>query len=166
MTDLIYDYITMGVDMMISAAILTSVVVLLRSSTILSTYSAQQQATSDRLNYYREYAMYDCTENLLSPDVLSAITYYRYDLAITIQMGSNIISNFYISPYGTESITGKYYLNGEEVDRETVVNMLGTDKQFSSLLWEDFQKDGASGYTFSTSGYTGGLITGIKFTQQ
>ena len=58
MTDLVYDYLTMGVDMMISAAMLAAIVVLLRGSVVLSQYSATQQMNTDRINYYKQYNMY------------------------------------------------------------------------------------------------------------
>lgn len=161
MTDLIYDYITLGVDMMISGAILASVIVLLRSSAILSTYASNQQQVSDRIGYYREYAMYDCTQELLSPDVLSTITYYRYSLEVVINMGNNVIYN--------DRNSGKYYLkegsnNPIEISHDTLVSRIGTSNMFKAYLWEDFQKTGAN-YNLSTGGYQGGVVTGIQFTQ-
>lgn len=154
MTDLVYDYITMGVDMMISAAILAAVVILLRGSTLLSIYSAQQQSTTDRINYYKEYAMYDCTQGLLSPDVLSTIVYYKYDLDIVIQDGSNIYTN--------DKKTGNYYMNGTQITYDDLVRGIGTDKKFKSWLVEDFKKSGANP-VLSQNGYQGGVISGIKF---
>lgn len=154
MTDLVYDYITMGVDMMISAAILAAVVILLRGSTLLSIYSAQQQSTTDRINYYKEYAMYDCTQGLLSPDVLSTIVYYKYDLDIVIQDGSNIYTN--------DKKTGNYYMNGTQITYDDLVRGIGTDKKFKSWLVEDFKKSGTNP-VLSQNGYQGGVISGIKF---
>lgn len=155
MTDLIYDYITMGVDMMISGAILASVVILLRSSTILSAYSAQQQATTDRINYYKEFSMYDCTDKLLSPDVLSAMVYYKYDLDVVIQIGSDIYTN--------DRRTGKYYKNGTQVlTYEQLSTAVGTQLKFKAYLVEDFKKSGTEP-AISSSGYMGGVITGLKF---
>lgn len=154
MTDLVYDYITMGVDMMISAAILAAVVILLRGSTLLSIYSAQQQSTTDRINYYKEYAMYDCTQGLLSPDVLSTIVYYKYDLDIVIQDDSNIYTN--------DKKTGKYYMNGVQITYDQLVQNIGTTKKFKAWLVEDFKKSGADP-VLSQNGYQGGVISGIKF---
>ncbi len=169
MTDLIYDYISMGVDMMISAAFLTAVVILMRSSTVLSMYSAQQQATTDRLNYYREYSMYDCTDNLLSPDALSAISYYRYDMDVVIVIkgagGSTITVTNYLDNGGIHKYEGKYYkvVSGgfpEEINRDELVFLIGSTRKFSCMLYEDFTN------TPSDDGYKGGVITGIKFTEQ
>lgn len=154
MTDMVYDYITMGVDMMISAAILAAVVILLRGSTLLSIYSAQQQSTTDRINYYKEYAMYDCTQGLLSPDVLSTIVYYKYDLDIVIQDGNEIYTN--------DKKTGKYYLNGTQITYDQLAQGLGTTKKFKAWLVEDFKKSGANP-VLSQNGYQGGVISGIKF---
>lgn len=154
MTDMVYDYITMGVDMMISAAILAAVVILLRGSTLLSIYSAQQQSTTDRINYYKEYAMYDCTQGLLSPDVLSTIVYYKYDLDIVIQDGNEIYTN--------DKKTGKYYLNGAQITYDQLAQGLGTTKKFKAWLVEDFKKSGANP-VLSQNGYQGGVISGIKF---
>lgn len=152
MTDLVYDYISMGVDMLVSAAILASVVILLRSSTVLTNYAAQQQATSDRLNYYKEYVAYDCTNDLLSPDVLSCIVYYRYDLDIVIIQGSNTISN--------ERSTGKYKCNGSYISYDDLVTCIGSNKKYKANIYEDGKS------TASSSGYQGGTITGIKFEQR
>lgn len=154
MTDMVYDYITMGVDMMISAAILAAVVILLRGSTLLSIYSAQQQSTTDRINYYKEYAMYDCTQGLLSPDVLSTIVYYKYDLDIVIQDGNEIYTN--------DKKTGKYYKNGAQITYDQLVQDIGTTKKFKAWLVEDFKKSGANP-VLSQNGYQGGVISGIKF---
>lgn len=169
MTDLIYDYISMGVDMMISAAILTAVVVLIRGSTILSAHSAQQQATTDRLNYYREYSMYDCTDNLLSPDALSAITYYRYDLDVVIVLkgsgGSTVTITNYLDNGSVHKYEGYYYksVNGgtaQRISRDDLTFLIGSTRKFSCMLFEDFSSTG------STEGYQGGIITGLKFTEK
>lgn len=154
MTDLVYDYITMGVDMMISAAILAAVVILLRGSTLLSMYSAQQQSTTDRINYYKEYAMYDCTQGLLSPDVLSTMVYYKYDLDVVVQIGNTVYTN--------DKKTGRYYANGSQISYDQLAQALGTTKKFKAWLVEDFKKSG-SNPVLSQNGYQGGVISGIKF---
>ena len=51
--------------------------------------------------------MYDCTQGLLSPDVLSTMVYYKYDLDIVIQDDSNIYTN--------DKKTGRYYKNGTQI---------------------------------------------------
>lgn len=163
MTDLIYDYITLGVDMIISAAILASIVLLLRTSTLLSMYSAQQQATSDKLNYYREFSMYDCTNNLTGADVLSALTYYRYDLDIVVTLSGG---SAYYTVYNDRS-NGKYYIktnngNPVECDYAYVSNIINSTYTFGANLAENYNNINNGG-ALSTSGYTGGVVSGIKF---
>lgn len=161
MTDLIYDMITLGVDMLISAVILTSVIILMRSSTMLSVYSANQQAVSDRMNYYKGYSMYDCTDDLMSPDVLSAAVYYKYDVDIAIVLSNGQIWTNYIQSSTTHEHTGSYYCSTTGVSPRTydeITTAIGSTKKFSSMLIEDFG-------TGSTGGYRGGLITGIRFTE-
>ena len=154
MTDLVYDYISMGVDMILTAAVLSAVVVLLRSSVVLSAYQANLQANSDRMNYYKRFNMYDCTNTLCSADVLSALIYYRYDLQIVVvgSDGGVLVSN--------DTHTGKFY-NGlnAEMTIEQVQATLKANWTYSSNLVEN----GASQPTGEP--YSGGLITGIKFTK-
>ena len=161
MTDLIYDMITLGVDMLISAVILTAVIILMRSSTMLSVYSSEQQAISDRMNYYKEYSMYDCTDDLMSPDVLSSAVYYKYDVDIAIDLKNGQIWTNYIQNSNTHEHTGSYYCSTTGISPMTyddIVNAIGSTKKFKSVLIEDFGQA-------SSSGYRGGLITGIRFTE-
>ena len=156
MTDMIYDYITMGVDLLINAVILAGIVLLLRNATILSQISATQQANADRINYYKEYAKFDCTTKLSSADVLSAMSYYKSDhVIVTIGQG------------GTKYVTqnGKWYktsASGQLVpsNMQEVSNALGADWAFKAYLFEDGWSGNGS---LSTQGYEGGTISGIKF---
>lgn len=61
MTDLIYDYITQGVDLMICAAILSSVTVLLYANTQMQSAVALQQAYREEMRYYTQFNQYDNT---------------------------------------------------------------------------------------------------------
>ena len=157
MTDLIYDYISMGVDMILTAAILSAIVVLLRSSVILSSYQANLQANSDRMNYYKQYNMYDCTTNLVSADVVSALIYYRYDLNIVVvdSAGNILIHN--------DIRTGKFYKGAgtsTPITIDEMKDLLPANKKYSANLVEN----GASAPTGLS--YSGGLVTGIKFVRQ
>lgn len=154
MTDLVYDYISMGVDMILTAAILSAIVVLLRSSVVLSSHQATLQANSDRMNYYKQYNMYDCTHNLCSADIISALVYYRYDLEMVVikQDGSILVRNdrygkFYLRTGGTDS----------EVSYDTLISTLGAGWTYDSWLVEDM------GNVPSYNSYQGGLVTGLKF---
>lgn len=158
MTDLVYDYISMGVDMILAAAILSAIVVLLRSSVVLSSYQANIAANSDRINYYKQFNMYDCTDTLCSADIMSALIYYRYDLKIVIDLGSNKI--LYNEPK-----TGKFLLS-EMVGGGTSVRELGVSDLSTELLANFTYRsylceNGVDAPTREP--YSGGLITGIKF---
>lgn len=160
MTDLVYDYITMGVDMMISAAVLAAVVILLRGSVALTQISAVQQENSARVNYYKEYNMYDNTDTLSSADAKSALLYYRYDLEVKIQLASNkIIIN--------DPVTGKikYTTNGTAWYELTDVTVL--DNPYHTLyLNPSFKYRGSlfeDGSNTPSEYYNGGAITGLGF---
>lgn len=159
MTDLVYDHISMGVDMILTAAILAAVVTLLRSAVVLSSYQANIAANSDRMNYYKQYNMYDNTDTLCSADVLSALVYYRYDLSIVVNGadGVTIISN--------NPSTGKFYRHEGGAAIECTVQemsiILTAERTYSSKLFEDLI-DVTTGTPYEH--YQGGLVTGIKFT--
>lgn len=152
MTDLIYDYISTGVDMMIYAAILSTVIVLLRMSAVLTSYNANQNANAERVNYYKEYSMYDNTNNLSSADVLSAAVYYQYDLEVKI-----------IIPSGHTYVTrpksgGGYYdvTDNTVIDYDTLKTALGSTHTWQAKLFEN-------GNNTVSDYYTGGIISGIQF---
>lgn len=168
MTDVVYDYISMGVDMILTAAILSSIVVLLRSAVVLSAYQSTLQANSDRMNYYRQYNMYDCTENLCMADIQSTLIFYRYELDMTVHLSDGTFIR-------NDTDTGKFYQQknfGEIVEvtmsseKEALPNivyfgrLISADMKFKSVLAED----GALNPAGQT--YQGGVVTGISFTQQ
>lgn len=181
MTDLIYDYISMGVDMLITAAIISAVVVLLRSTMILNTYSANQQASSERINYYKEYNKYDCTETLVTADIISAMLYYRYDLQVCVKMKDGTI--YTNKPSSDTVINGTIYkvVSGATTQELTSVdfrNSIASNWKFRAFLYEDARtpdgnftpvsaENGATDLTLpgfpSVQGYEGGLITGLYF---
>lgn len=157
MTDLVYDYISMGVDMILTAAILAAVVILLRTSVVLSSYQSSLQANSERMNYYRKFNLYDCTTNLCMADVQSALIYYRWELEITVDLGEDELIT-------TNPQTGTYtYRNGthiEEITADDFSKYMTAENQFSSKLVED-----KSNHT-SDDGYKGGMVTGILFKRE
>ncbi len=159
MTDLVYDYISTGVDMIITAAILSAIVVLLRSSVILSGYQARMQSNSDRMNYYKQYNMYDNTDGLCTADVISALTYYRYDLQIVIVDGTSSPENVL---YHNDPNSGKFYRGtgtGTEVSLDDIQSTLRANWSFHGYLVEDLKS------TPNTYNYEGGVVTGLKFTR-
>lgn len=165
MTDILYDYISMGVDMLIAAAIIAAVVMLLRGTTVLNAYSANQQSASERINYYKEYNKYDCTENLVSADVISAMLYYRYNIEIVIIDGDGNIM-FTNKPTSNTSIDGTIYEDGSEVSVDYFRNKLEPHFTWKAYLYEDSNNPSGNGTdagTPSYNGYQGGIVTGIVF---
>lgn len=161
MTDLIYDYISSGVDMLLNGVILSAVVVLLYSTTLLNSYSAAQQATSERVNYYREYNKYDNTSNLSMADALSALTYYAGDVEVIIKINAttwfgydNAKKKYYVANGATKS----YFATVNDLKQNNVI-MNNATSSFNSKVYEDLSNT-ASDY------YQGGVITGITFTKQ
>lgn len=88
MTDLIYDYITTAVDMVISAAILSSVVMLLYTSSRLSVEIINSQSTADTLAYYMQFNQYD-NEEVITSDVISALVKFADEVEIVVYDTSN-----------------------------------------------------------------------------
>lgn len=173
MTDVIYDFLSQGVDMIISGAILAGIVVLLRASTILSNYSANQQATADRLNYYREYNIYDQGEHLSCADAISCLMYYRFSIDVVIECSNTrsvvnpstglLVDVTTVDRYYNDKSTGVFYRESEGVQESITYDALksdiGSSRIFNSMIYENGSSDP------SLSGYTGGVITGIKFEQ-
>lgn len=156
MTDVIYDSISIAVDMILSSAILCAIVVLLRNSTILSNYSANAQATAQRLNYYKEFNMYDNTTKLSSADAVSAMMYYRYDIDVIIKTNDKLYSNdknngkLYVEDIGTGVKTN--------IEYSELKNSLLASDTYSSILYEN------NSNVASTEGYKGGVVSGIYLT--
>ena len=158
MTDLIYDYITQAVDLIIAAAVLSSIIILLRTAIVLGNVSANQTANSNRLSYYKEYSKYDCKDSLNCADALSAIVYYRD--TITVVYYPTTATNYTI--YNDPNKDGKFFINDNgaitEINYETLKRECTryADHHYKGLLYEDLSSDA------STGGYQGGVITGIK----
>lgn len=169
MTDLIYDYISMGVDMLLTAAIVSAIVVLLRGTIILNQYSSNQQAASERINYYREFNKYDCTNNLVSADVISAMLYYRYDLEVVIVCNDGTI--FTNKPNTSTQIDGSIYRVSSsgtfaKIDTEAFRDAFDPNFVFRGHLYEEQNAPYGqlnSGGSPSINGYGGGIITGLLF---
>ena len=161
MTDLIYDYITMGVDMIICAAVLAAVVVLLRGSVVLSQFSAAQQANADRVNYYKEYSVYDNTVGLTSADAISTLQYYKNDVQVYVYYDVNTRTGRVLR---CDPSTGKFYrsMNGGSTWTECPSALLSQSLLSSYVYKCHIGEDGASLSELSNS-YSGGVITCIVF---
>lgn len=118
MTDLVYDFITTGVDLLLIGAVLSAMIVMMRGSTQLTQLISTQQTTTEEFNLYLKYHMYDNQDNLSTADAISAMVGYRYDLYVCIEVDDKCYMN--------DPETGKYYLvNGTAGDNTTAGLFLG-----------------------------------------
>lgn len=102
MTDLVYDFITTGVDLLLIGAVLAAMIVMMRGSTQLTQLISNQQTTTDEFDLYLKYHMYDNQDGLSTADAISAMVGYRFDLTVCIKDGSTY--------YVNDPDTGKYYV--------------------------------------------------------
>ena len=154
MTDLVYDFITTGVDMVISAAILSSIVVMLYTSSALSVEITNTQATSQTLRYYAKFNQYD-NEVVSASDAIGAVIRYADDMPVVIMddTGMRIVSTngdgrvFYYNP-----TTGL----DEEIDK-TVAELVTHVTEVTDKVWvATLDTDGSSAGGI-------GVVQGIKF---
>lgn len=101
MTDLIYDFISTGVDLILVGSVLAAMIVMMRGSTQLTTLISNQQIVTEEFDYYLQYHMYDNQDGLASADALSAIVGNRFELIVCIKADGEIYMN--------DPETGKYY---------------------------------------------------------
>ena len=163
MTDLIYDALTMGVDMIISSVILSSIVMLLSSTQQLNSIQAMQTANADMMNYYREYNQFDNTD-VNSSDVLGCILYYRGTLEVMIN-GYDSYERLYLDKDGKIWFWSDYRDMSTKVEAtdEKVRSFISVNRFYNAKLVED--RFGLSSETVAGSHYQGGVITGIIFNQ-
>lgn len=148
MTDVIYDAITNGVDMVISASVLSSIVILLYMSSVLSGEISMSQATSETVAYYREFNQYNDTE-ILASDVIGTVLKYRKDLEIDIKL----TGDFHVV---VDPATGIHYKEGTNI----INDIQPTSVELSSYIQSD-TKYRASLITVGTTGGIG-TVKGIK----
>lgn len=84
MTDLIYDFISTGVDLILVGSVLAAMIVMMRGSANLTTLISHQQVVTEEFDYYLKYHMYDNQEGLSAADALSAMVGNRFDLHVCI----------------------------------------------------------------------------------
>lgn len=108
MTDIIYDFISTGVDLILIGGILSSLIIMLRGSAQLTTVISNQQATSTELDYYLQYHRYNESVGMSSADALSALVGYRSDMNVFIVIPDSSASSGYSTIYNNPA-TGKYY---------------------------------------------------------
>lgn len=111
MTDIIYDFISTGVDLILIGGILSSLILMLRGSAQLTTVISNQQATSTELDYYLQYHKYNDSIGMSSADALSALVGYRADMNIFIAIPDSSSGSGFITLFN-DPATGKYYKKG------------------------------------------------------
>ena len=156
MTDIIYDFITQGIDMMVVAAILASVVIMLRGTTIISQISADSAATSDRMNYYRQYNEYD-NKDVNGATVISALVRFRDTLQLEVAYSESGVQKY----IRNDANTGKFYFQIEngtpvEIKVENLSSYISSKDSYTAQLYED-------GNITASEHFTGGYIYKIGF---
>lgn len=161
MNDLIYDYITAGVDMLISAVILSGVVLLLRGTVILNQYSANQQATAEKVTYYKEFSIYDNTNNLSSADVISALVYYKDELDVVISLNASCTDLVYYDKINKVYVHNNAGAISKSASEDVMKGWVNSTLTFKGQIIEDGgSKPAKPRY------YQGGAITGLYFTKK
>ena len=147
MTDIVYDFITQGVDLILVSAVMASVVFMLRSASTLTHVISNQQAVADEFNYYLEYHKYDGHSNLVSADVISAMYGYRNEMNIVLY------------------IDGVYYTNNVETGNFYKITAVGYSPLHNGLsAIKAFISDPANAEQISVAEFNGILETSSKFT--
>lgn len=136
MTDIIYDFISTGVDLILIGGILSSLILMLRGSAQLTTVISNQQATSSELDYYLQYHKYNDSTGMSSADALSAIVGYRSDMNVFIVIPDpDNPTGGYVTIYNNPS-TGKYYKKPSYVPSETPFSVVG----LTPITYDDVAK--------------------------
>ena len=127
MTDLIYDMFAQGVDMIVAAALLSSVVILLYTSSTLNAQISRQQSTTDTVMAVRKYNEFD-NKIVYSADVISAIIGKTDDFYIYVLNDGSQLSTV----GGTIKAERAYmvaYPIGSENNMITIENMAGKSSE-------------------------------------
>lgn len=151
MTDIIYDFISTGVDLILIGGILSSLIIMLRGSTQLTNVISNQQATSTELDYYLQYHKYNDSEGMSSADALSALVGYRSDMNVFIALKDPDNPSSWITIYNNPS-TGKYYKRSTYVPKNTAFSTTATGVQ-------ELSYDKVAGLLNSTYNYNAYLCT-------
>lgn len=139
MTDLVYDMISNGVDLILIGAVLAAMIVMLRGSTQLTQLISDQQVTTEEFDYYLKYHSFDHQQGLSSADGLSAIVGNRYSLWVCIKDSyTDVDGNTSTVYYCNDPETGKYYLCNDTIvdktqgDASTIIHN-GTQLSYKEL---------------------------------
>lgn len=177
MTDLVYDFISSGVDLLMTASVLSAIIVLVQTATVLTSVTAQQQANADMIDYYREFNHLDSKE-CSTVDIQSFILTNYKNIQAKIVFGKPsgdslpnasflLVDNGKItfhkwngSGYTVHNIKYENLLNGKDYP----IPWKNTDVWHCGLRedGEDLSKVWNGSYTkFKQNRYDGGTVTGI-----
>jgi hypothetical protein len=148
--------------MILTAAILSAMIVLLQTATTLTSVTAMQQANSDMVDYYRQFNHLDNTV-VTSNDLLGYLTRYKNDLSayIIAPSGHRItLENDVLTFLRYNSSTGNYTPETNH-NLEWFANYsLTPGKTFKVILLEDGESISDIS-NINDEYYDGGVITGI-----
>ena len=178
MTDIVYDMIAGGVDLIFMSAMLASVILLLRSGIILTSMSSAQQDNANRTVYYKPYYIYDNKDNLASADALSVLLKNRSEVFTMVDIGkptSGVISthNYIINNINTGEIYNIGNVNpinydyasnsSKKISSEELRELLESDYIYHSYIYEDgSEKNGIDKVSMS---YSGGVISAVRLSR-
>lgn len=162
MTDVIYDFISTGVDLLLVGAVLSALIVMMRGSTQLTTLISNQQIVTEEFDYYLQYHMYDNHDGLCSADALSAIVGNRFDLIVCIDGGDGNI-------YMNNPDNGNYYKvtgtsNEKSMSDCAALCNAGTQLTYKELAAEDGLSP-ANQYHANIMVLEGGVLKKSNFTR-
>lgn len=83
MTDVIFEAVALGVDAIISGAVISIIVSVLALNTKLNAHIAQQETFASAATYYRQYSLYNNNE-VTATETLSTFLYYDDDIDVIV----------------------------------------------------------------------------------
>jgi hypothetical protein len=137
MTDIIYDFISTGVDLILVGSVLSAMIIMMRGSTQLTTLISNQQIVTEEFDYYLQYHMYDNQEGLAAADALSAIVGNRFELIVCIEDKGDLSDPSDDTYYMNYPETGKYYKVSEGSEGKSMAGcgalcLSGTEKDYKT----------------------------------
>ena len=167
MTDIIYDFISTGVDLILVGSVLSAMIIMMRGSTQLTTLISNQQIVTEEFDYYLQYHMYDNQEGLSAADALSAMVGNRFDLIVCIKDNTDPANPTYYMNYPEN---GKYYkVSGDSEGKSmaecgVLCTTSGTQLDYKTLASEEaLSPDGM--YKAYIMGLEGGVLKKVTFSR-
>ena len=131
MTDIIYDMIVGGVDLLFSSLILATIALLLRYSVILTSTQVANENNIKNADYYREFSIYDNKSNLSREEVCSALIKYRDSIKIVVDLKGPTETNHNYLVSDIEN--GCYYLLGNVSRPDDYVGTGSSDSHVKTI---------------------------------